>query len=157
MAMTDKDRNPGQRPAGDSRPREGSTTMPGQYPGQLPFGFPVPSGTGAPGTAGTGVASDTTMESPTPTSVFGATGDYLHTGSPGTAGATPHQTTGASYTGYYAHLEGGGAGYMTGGQIDTEAQANKAGYPAPFGFPNPMDTGAGKGTPLIGGRGKAGN
>jgi hypothetical protein len=139
---------------GGGRPRQDNTTMPGQYPAQIPFGFPVPQGTGAPGTAGTGVASDPTMQSPTPTSVFGSPADNMHTGSPGSSGAHASTSGGATYTEPFAHLAGGESGKMSGGSTDTEAQANKTGYPTPFGFKNPLNTGAGEGKPLIGGRGK---
>lgn len=149
------DRNTGSKPNGDSRPRQDSTTMPGQYPRPLPFGQNPPTGTGAPGSAGQGsTATDPTMAgSATPTSVFGAPADNLHTGSPGTQGATPHQTTGASYTDPFAYLSGGNAGQMTGGSTDTEAQGDKAGHPGPFNTPYPTDTGVGHGKTLIGGRG----
>lgn len=149
------DRNTGGTPNGDSRPRQDSTTMPGQYPRDLPFGISVPTGTGAPGSAGQGgSATDPTMAgSATPATVFGAPAANLNTGSPGSAGATPHQESGASYTDPFAHLAGGGAGQMTGGSTDTEAQADKAGHPGPFGTAYPVTTGTGTGTPLIGGRG----
>lgn len=139
-------------PNGDSRPRQDSTTMPGQYPSQLPFGIAVPSGTGAPGGGGSpDKSSDPTIQT-LPGSVFGSP-NPMTTGSPGSAGSTPSTTTGASYTDPFAYLGGCGKGEMTGGSIDTEANANKTGHTGPFDVANPLSTGVGEGQPLIGGRG----
>jgi hypothetical protein len=140
---------------GDSRPRQDTTTQPGQYPSKLPFGVSVPQSTGAPGSAGKGSsAPDPTMAGgPTPTGNFGANFDDLHTGSPGSTGVSPNQQSGASYTDPFAVLCGNGMGEMHGGSTETQAAGNKAGHPGPFGVANPLNTGSGEGTPLIGGKG----
>lgn len=127
------------------------TALPGQAAGQIPFGIKTSLATGAPGTGGTGPASDPTMASPTPTSVFGAATDTMHTGAPGTSGSSPSGESGATWTkdslDAYPRVD------ATGGSTETEAQANK--YGTDTGIPGlhvPKSTGAGSGHPLIGGR-----
>lgn len=137
--------------AGGGRPREDGTTMPGQYPSQLPFGFPVPQTTGSPGGGGTPDRSpDKTIET-LPHSVFGSPVPQ-NTGSPGSSGAGMSPQSGATYTEPFGHV-GANEPQMTGGSVSTEAQSNKTGYSTPIGTANPLMTGAGQGTPLIGGRG----
>ena len=137
--------------AGGGRPRQDSTTMPNQYPSQLPFGFPVPQGTGAPGGGGTPDKSpDPTIET-LPGQVFGSAVPST-TGSPGSSGAGMSPQSGATYTDPFGHV-GANEAQCTGGSVSTEAQSNKTGYPTPIGTANPLTTGAGQGTPLIGGRG----
>lgn len=137
--------------AGGGRPREDSTTMPGQYPSKLPFGFPVPQGTGSPGGGGTPDKSpDATIET-LPHQVFGSAVPQ-DTGSPGSSGAGMSPQTGATYTDPFTQV-GTNDSSCPGGSVSTEAQSNKTGYDAPFGQHNPLMTGSGQGTPLIGGRG----
>jgi hypothetical protein len=59
---------------------------------------------------------------------------------------------GAAYTDPFCQV-GTNDSQMSGGSVSTEAQSNKTGYPTPIGTANPLSTGAGQGTPLIGGRG----
>jgi hypothetical protein len=137
--------------AGGGRPREDSTTMPGQYPSKLPFGFPVPQSTGSPGGGGTPNKSpDPTIET-LPSNVFGSA-NPMTTGSPGSSGAGMSPQSGATYTDPFAQV-GTNDSSCSGGSVSTEAQSNKTGYPTPIGTPNVLSTGAGQGTPLIGGRG----
>jgi hypothetical protein len=125
--------------------------MPNQYPSQLPFGFPVPQGTGSPGGGGTpDKSADPTIET-LPSQVFGQPVPSM-TGSPGSAGAPLSPQTGATYTEPFGHV-GAIEAQCTGGSVSTEAQSNKTGYDAPFGQHNPLTTGSGEGQPLIGGRG----
>lgn len=145
------DKQTGGRPSGTG-PRRDPTTMPGQYPSKLAFGIAVPQSTGAPGTEGAAPSPDATVHTPTPESNFGAPFDDLHTGAPGSMGASAHVSGGAFYTDPFGYLAGGGAGASSNGSTDTEAQGNKYGYPAPGGAATPMSTGAGEGSPMIGGR-----
>lgn len=114
------------------------TLEPGQYPPGSDhgiFGGPLPSGTGAPGTAGGGGGSDETTEPGQLTD--GLTGisdrDISNTGAPGTQGTTPDPggsdqvsfTRAGSYlTGTY---ESDTVGYTTSGPADG-TQANDDGY-----------------------------
>jgi hypothetical protein len=137
--------------AGGGRPREDGTTMPGQYPSKLPFGFPVPQSTGSPGGGGTPNKSpDPTIET-LPNSVFGSA-NPMTTGSPGSGGAGMSPQSGATYTDAFTQV-GSNDSQCSGGSVSTEAQSNKTGYPTPIGTANPLMTGSGQGTPLIGGRG----
>lgn len=117
------------------------TSMPGQAAGKIPFGVQNPQSTGAPGTGGTGPASDPTLNSPVPASSYGAQNDDTATGAPGGAGAKAGVAAGATYT---ADSYGWCPRYdMTGGSVDTEAQANK--YGSDTGIPglyHPRTTGA---------------
>jgi hypothetical protein len=117
------------------------TALPGQAAGKLPFGIQNPLSTGAPGTGGTGLASDPTLQAPVPTAAYGAQNDDADTGAPGGNGVSAHVATGATYT-----LDSYGASprqNMTGGSVDTEAQSNK--YGTDTGIPGlhvPDGTGA---------------
>lgn len=140
------------KPQGDNRPRQDNTTLPNEYPSQLPFGFPVPQGTGAPGSApATTTNPDPTIEQ-LPSSVFGMPVPY-DTGSPGSAQASGSQAGGATATDPFAYQSPHIADATVQGSTETEAAKNKAGHPAPFNQANPMQTGSGQGQPLIGGRG----
>src|ERR1700742_3652218 len=101
------------------------TSLPGQAPGKLPFGIQNPQSTGAPGSGGGGIGSDVTMQTPLPSSAFGAKTDDTDTHAPGSSGSSAGVATGASYTkaydGAYPYED------ATGGSVDTEAQANKYG------------------------------
>src|SRR5512146_1192507 len=120
------------------------TALPGQAAGGLPFGIQNPLSTGAPGTGGVGMApSDATLTAPVPTSVVGgAQTDDNATGAPGGNGASPGGAKGATYT-----LDSYGASPrqdMTGGSMDTEAQANSYGTNTLWGVAGnqPKGTGA---------------
>lgn len=73
-----------------------ATDEPGQYPARL-FGVPLPSGTGAPGTAGAGGASDPTNEPGQLTEAISGTGpaDTAQTGAPGSQGVSNTLGSGA--------------------------------------------------------------
>jgi len=125
------------------KPRGGDqTALPGQAAGKIPFGIQNPLDTGAPGTAGIGMApSDATLQAPVPGTIFGAKTADAATGAPGGSGASAGVATGATYT-----LDSYGASPrqdMSGGSVDTEAQANK--YGTDTGIPGlhvPDGTGA---------------
>lgn len=139
-------------PGGDSRPRQDSTVLPGEYPGKLPFGISVPTSTGAPGSSGSPAnSSDPTIEN-LPSSVFGAP-NPMTTGSPGTSQPAPNQQGGVSAIDMFAFQSPYVDAQITNGSSETEAAANKVGHPGPFNTANPLDTGVGEGQPLIGGRG----
>ena len=94
------------------------TSLPGQAGGKIPFGIQNPLSTGAPGSAGnTATPSDPTVNSPVPTSVFGAKADDTATGAPGGSGTKAGVATGASYTedsyGWSPRKD------MTGGSVDS--------------------------------------
>jgi hypothetical protein len=118
------------------------TALPGQAAGKIPFGIKNPLSTGAPGTAGVGMTpSDPTLTAPVPTSIYGASTDDTATGAPGGNGFHDTVATGATYTldtyGWVTQIN------MTGGSVDTEAQANK--YGSDTGVPGlhtPKTTGA---------------
>lgn len=119
------------------------TALPGQAAGKIPFGIQNPLATGAPGTGGVGSApSDPTLTAPVPTSAYGAENSDTATGAPGSSGVSPHVATGATYTvdsyGWAPRQN------MTGGSVDTEAQANK--YGTDTGIPG-LNTPDGTGAP----------
>ena len=145
-----------------------STSQPGQYPPGSFFGISVPSGTGAPGTAGANPAAsdDPTIMSGQNTPTIGgeSEGDVTMTGAPGSAGAPSdppesgdairYTKAGSWLTGTYQsdtfHEETSGTGDST--------QANAVGYgssgpqlPALKGN-QPTSTGAGQGRVMRGGR-----
>jgi hypothetical protein len=175
MAVT-----PGQRPesgtlnstaSGSSGTASGGdpTNQPGQYPPGSFFGITVPSGTGAPGTAGVNpmTADDPTI-SPgqnTPTLGGESPSSVVQTGAPGSQGAPPD---GGPETGNTVRYTRPGS-WLTGTyQQDTvrqeqsgtgdDTQANDVGYgtsgpqlPALKGN-QPTSTGAGQGRVMRGGR-----
>lgn len=117
------------------------TALPGQAAGKIPFGIQNPLNTGAPGSGGTGGAPDPTVQSPVPSSVFGAKTDDTSTGAPGGSGSHGSVATGASYTedsyGWTPRKD------MSGGSVDTEAQGNKYGSDTGIpGLKTPKGTGA---------------
>jgi hypothetical protein len=117
------------------------TALPGQAAGKLPFGISNPLNTGAPGTGGTGPASDPTLQAPVPASSFGASNDDTDTGAPGSSGTTAGVAAGATYTkDMYGAYPMDSA---TGGSVDTEAQSNKYGSDTRIpGLHTPSGTGA---------------
>ena len=145
-----------------------TSSQPGQYPPGSFFGISVPSGTGAPGTAGANpmAADDPTIMSGQNTPVIGGESerDVTMTGAPGSAGAPSNPSesgqaitytkAGSWLTGTYEsdtfHEETSGTGDST--------QANAVGYgssgpqlPALKGN-QPTSTGAGGGRVMRGGR-----
>lgn len=117
------------------------TSLPGQAPGKLPFGIQNPQSTGAPGSGGAGMASDVTMQTPTPTTAFGAKTDVMDTGAPGTSGSSPNGAKGATYT--KDSLDAYPREDAVGGSVETEAQANKYGVDTGIpGLKTPKGTGA---------------
>lgn len=141
MAIT-----PDKEPAGPSKGVThggDQTAMPGQAPGMIPFGINNPLSTGAPGTAGAGLNPEPTVQTPIPGSVYGASTDDVHTGAPGSNGATGPHATGANYTidayGWYSWMD------ASGGSTDTEAQGNNYGVDTGIpGLATPHGTGAPK-------------
>lgn len=127
------------------------TAQVGQAPGKLPFGIDNPLSTGAPGTGVAGAASDPTLQTPLPSSNFGAAADNTATGSPGSSGSSSGSATGATYTkdfyGAYSYDD------ASGGSVDTEAQANK--YGSDTGIPG-LHTPKGTGMPMSGNAGFGG-
>lgn len=118
------------------------TALPGQAAGKIPFGIQNPLATGAPGSSNGGAApSHPTLQTPIPTSIFGAKTDDVATGAPGGSSVSPHVATGATYT-----LDSYGASPrqdMTGGSVDTEGQSNKYGVDTGIpGLNTPEGTGA---------------
>src|SRR5689334_16165219 len=118
------------------------TAQVGQAAGMIPFGVQNPLSTGAPGSSGGGnAASDPTLATPVPTSVFGAKTDVVSTGAPGSSGTNASSATGATYTqdtyGWRPRLD------RTDGSVDTEAQYNKYGTDTGIpGLHTPKSTGA---------------
>lgn len=127
------------------------TALPDQAGGKIPFGIQNPLSTGAPGSSGVSGASDPTLQTPVPTTAFGAKTDDTNTGAPGGSGAHGTAASGATYTqdtyGWRPRID------ATGGSVDTEAQANKygsdtgiPGLKVPKGTGMPNSSGAGYGS-----------
>lgn len=134
------------------------TALPGQAAGDLPFGIQNPLSTGAPGSSGGGVSSDVTEQTPIPASNFGAKSANTDTGAPGSSGAMSTVATGATYT--IDPLDARPREDMSGGSVDTEAQANKYGtdtgipglyHPAGTGAPKSGNPGYGSGARVTNG------
>lgn len=132
---------------------------PNQYPptgSDAIFGGPLPTGTGAPGTAGASGSADATNE---PGQVSdGLTGvteaEITQTGAPGSAGSPAGDHGSASVT--YTRPNDGIGPYeqVSGGSDGTEANADgyAGGGPKMPGIAEPTSTGAGKGNVMRGGR-----
>ena len=139
MAIT-----PDKEPAGPSKGVThggDQTAMPGQAAGKIPFGIANPLDTGAPGTGGAGIDPDPTIATPIPGSIYGAATDDVHTGAPGSVGASAPHATGANYTidagGWYSWMD------ASGGSVDTEGQQNNYGVDTGIpGLATPKTTGA---------------
>ena len=139
MAIT-----PDKEPAGPSKGVThggDQTAMPGQAAGMIPFGVNNPLATGAPGTGGAGLNAEPTVQTPIPTTIYGATTDDSATGAPGSMGASAPHKTGANYTidaaGWYSWMDG------VGGSMDTEGQKNNYGVDTGIpGLYTPKTTGA---------------
>jgi len=149
------------------------TTQPGQYPSgpDAIFGGPVPTSTGAPGTAGGGGASaDDTVEAGQLTGDFGglSTSEITDTGAPGSAGGRPSTGSGGdavTFTRPGSYLSGTYTQDTVNDDIDGAGEwteANDSGYgtggpqmPALRGN-QPTSTGAGQGRVMRGGRMRGG-
>lgn len=117
------------------------TAQDGQAAGKLPFGIQNPLSTGAPGSSGAGGGTDPTLQTPLPATNFGAKAANGDTGAPGGSGSRPNGAKGATYT--VDTIDARPRFDMTGGSVETEAQANKYGTDTGIpGLKTPHGTGA---------------